>query len=100
MAGDREYVPASNQSQSRPPQNQGDLFGPVPAAGIDRQAHIGPQAVGQAGRNARAIPPGGENDTQSGTETALVNGPHGIEFKAQQDAAIVMNIDRHQGIRR
>ena len=68
MAGDREYVPASNQSQSRPPQNQGDLFGPVPAAGIDRQAHIGPQAGRQVGRDAGTIPPGGEHDAQDGAD--------------------------------
>ena len=95
MAGDRAHVPVSNHSQARPPHNQGDLFGPVLPAGIDRQAHIGPQPVGQAGREARAIPPGGDNDAQNGAETALVNGPHGVEFKAQQDAAIVMNIKRH-----
>ena len=100
MAGDRAHVPVSNHSQARPPQNQGNLLRPVLPAGIDRQAHIGPQAVRQAGGKAGAIPPGGENDAQNGAETTLVNGPHGIEFKAQQDAAIVMNIDRHQGIRR
>ena len=95
MAGDRAHVPVSNHSQARPPQNQRHLFGPVLPAGIERQAHIGPQPVGQAGRNARAIPPGGENDTQNRAETTLVHGPPGIEFKAQQNAAIFMNVERH-----